>query len=446
MRYIIIGAGVAGLAAAEAIRSRDKKGEILMISDDQHGFYSRPGLAFYLSNEIPSKQLFPQHQRDWLRNNVRFMKGHIIKILVPEQEIELGSSGRLSYDRLLIAVGSTAAPIKTPGNNLEAVVKLDDFNDALGIRKLASKAKTAVVIGGGITALELVEGLASQNVKVHYFLRGDRYWSNVLDENESRIIEHKLLEDGVQIHFQSEVIEILGKRGRVDSVITNKKEIIKCQIVGYAVGIKPCLDLVRNSGLEIDRGVLVNEYMQTSAPDVYAAGDIAQVFDPISKRFILDSLWNPAREQGYTAGLNMFGGNEVYRKEIPYNVTRLAGVTTTIIGMVGADDVDEDMVEIARGDSETFRQLPNAISLKSGSDVNHVRLLMGEKTLVGALIMGDQTLSRPIKDLILGQVDISQIHDKLKNNEETLGDLLVDRWIEWKQSCTQLENPILSNA
>jgi NAD(P)H-nitrite reductase large subunit len=295
-----------------------------------------------------------------------------------------------------------------------------------------------VVIGGGITALELVEGLMAQRIKVHYLLRGNRYWSNVLDEDESRIIEKKLREDGVHIHYQTETREILGKRGRVSAVLTNKMETIKCQMVAYAVGIRPRLALAQAAGLATERGVLVNEYLQTDQPDVFAAGDVAQVYDPLSGRSVLDSLWNPARSQGYAAGLNMAGDNKEYIKEIAFNVTRLAGITTTIIGMVGAGkSADEDMVDIARGDSETFRILPNGISMRSGSDVNHVRLLVGDRTLVGAVVMGDQTLSRPIKELILEQVDICKVHDRFFEKNIPLADVVMDHWMEWRQAIGQ---------
>jgi hypothetical protein len=133
----------------------------------------------------------------------------------------------------------------------------------------------------------------------------------------------------------------------------------------------------------------------------------------------------------------MAGDKKAYIKEIAYNVTRLAGITTTIIGMLGGEVEDEDMVDIARGDSETFRQLPNAIAMKSGSDVNHVRLHIGDCTLVGALVMGDQTLSRPLKELILQQVDICKVHDKLLQKDIPLADVVMDHWMEWRRSSGQ---------
>ena len=182
-----------------------------------------------------------------------------------------------------------------------------------------------MVVGGGITALELVEGLHSRGVKVHYLLRGKRYWSSVLDEKESQIVEKRLQKEGVKLHYGSELVEVHGKRGRVQGVRLLDGRTLLCDILAYAIGIHPRVELARESGLAIDRGVLANEYLQTSNPDVYVAGDVAQVYDPLSKRSIIDSLWGPAREQGYTAGLNMAGQRTAYIKEVPFNVTRLAG-------------------------------------------------------------------------------------------------------------------------
>jgi NAD(P)H-nitrite reductase large subunit len=197
MKYVIIGSGVAGVAAIEAIRSNGKAGEIMMIGDDPHGFYSRPGLAYLLTGELPDKALFPRTRDEYERLNFKFNKARVTKILPGEKSLELDGKTRLVYEKLLIAVGSRAMPLSVPGANLEGVVKLDHLEDARKILKFARRGKTAFVVGGGITALELTEGLLARGVKVHYLLRGDRYWSNVLDEYESRIVEHRLREEGV---------------------------------------------------------------------------------------------------------------------------------------------------------------------------------------------------------------------------------------------------------
>jgi nitrite reductase (NADH) large subunit len=203
-------------------------------------------------------------------------------------------------------------------------------------------------------------------------------------------------------------------------------------MVAYAIGVKPCLELVRETDLALDRGILVNEHLQTNDLDIFAAGDVAQAYDPLSGRSVLDSLWNPAREQGRVAGLNMAGRKTAYLKSPPFNVTRLAGLTTTIIGAVGRGH-DADVVGIARGDSETWRDLPEALVAQSGFDINHMRLLIGEKTLIGAVLMGDQTLSWPLQKMIAGSADISSIHDHLMRPNAPIADLIADFWMVWRK-------------
>jgi nitrite reductase (NADH) large subunit len=431
MRYVVVGTGVAGLAACEAIRSLDTVGEIIFLGDDPHGYYSRPGLAYYLTGEMDEKGLFPRSKNAWLSLNIRFIKGKVTRIYSGEHKVEVDSTSYLEYDRLLVAVGAKANRLDIPGAEFEGVVKLDHMEDARSILKLARWGKTAVVVGGGITALELVEGLRSRGVKVHYLLRSDRYWSNVLDEHESTIIEQRLQEDGVKIHHHSELLEVLGKRGRVQSVRLLDGRTIRCDILAYAIGIRPRVELAREAGLAVDRGILANEYLQTSNPDIYAAGDVAQVYDPMSKRSIIDSLWGPAREQGFAAGLNMAGQKTAYIKAVPFNVTRLAGLTTTIIGTVGRGH-DEDLIGIARGDSETWRALPDAIVAQTGFEVNRLRLLVGESKLLGAIVMGEQKLSFPLEKIISSNADISPIREKLLQPNAPIGDIIADFWTTWR--------------
>ena len=425
--HVIIGSGAAGIAAVEAIRSLDTECQVTMISGESAGYYSRPGLAYYLTGEIEERFLFPFQQQDFRNLKIHFLQAEVTAIH-PEQHKVVFSDGRLlAYDNLLIATGAKANRMKVPGAELEGVVQLDDLEGVRQIVRLSRKARSAVVVGGGITALEMVEGLISRRVKTHYFLRGDRYWSNVLDETESKIVERQLAEDGVKIQYHTELAEIYGKRDRVIGVLTKDDRQIRCDMVGIAIGVRPRMLLAVEAGIKSDRGILVDQYLRTSAPDIYAAGDVAQVYDPFSGKSALDSLWGPAREQGTTAGLNMVGLNKAYLKVVPFNVTRLAGLTTTIIGTVGRGN-DQDLAGIARGDSETWRELPDAIAAQVGFQVNRLRVLVGEKTLIGAIVMGDQTLSRPIHRFIADRVDITPIRDQLLQPGAPLADILADFW------------------
>lgn len=433
MRYVIIGSGVAGMAAVEAIRSVDGAGEVVMVSEDPHGYYSRPGLAYFLTGELPDKALYLRSREDARKLKLTFLNARVTRILRTERALELdGGKSRLAYDKLLIAVGAQAMLLQVPGANLQGVVKLDHMNDARSILNLAKRGRTAVVVGGGITALELTEGLLARGMKVIYLLRGDRYWANVLDPLESQIVEKRLAEEGVTLRHHADLAEVLGRGGKVAGVRLKDGQAIRCDLLAYAIGIRPRMELVAETGLDFERGILVDEHLQTSDPNIFAAGDVAQAFDPLSGRAVLDSLWNPAREQGHAAGLNMAGRQTAYLKSAPFNVTRLAGLTTTIIGAVGHGR-DEDVLGIARGDSETWRDLPHALVAQSGFDVNHMRLLVGERTLIGAVLMGDQTLSWPLQKMVAGGADISSIRDRLLTPDAPIADLIAAYWMEWRK-------------
>ncbi len=425
--YVVIGTGVAAMGAAEAIRKADQTGAISLVGDDLHGYYSRPGLAYYLTGELDEKLLYPYRPQDYKTLNAHFTRGTVARILPQEHQVALSDDKRVAYDRLLIAVGSSAIRLSVPGADLEGVVKLDHMEDAKRIVGLAKHARTAVVVGGGITALELAEGLAARKVRVHLLIRTARYWSNVLDEVESAIVEKRLKDEHITIHFESELAEVLGKRGKVAGIRMANGQQIACDMLAYGIGIQPRMNIAKEAGIACERGILADEYLRTNLPDIFAAGDVAQVYDPASGRSVIDSLWGPAREQGSVAGINMAGGNVAYLKAAPFNVTRLAGLTTTIIGAVGSGK-DGDPVTIARGDSETWRDVPDAISAQSGFDVNHMRLMVASKTIVGAIVMGDQKLSSALQTIIRERLDITPIRERLLAPNAPMADILARFW------------------
>ncbi len=426
-RHVIIGMGVAGISAALTLREIDQAAEIVMVTDDPFLYYSRPGLAYYLNDEIQEKQLYPFDKQDWKKINLRVAKGRALTINSGSHTLEMKNYPSLRYDRLLLATGAASVPLNLPGENLQGVIKLDDFEDVHKIIALTRHARTAVVIGGGVISLEMVEGLVCRGVKVHYFLRGDRYWTNVLDEQESRIIENRLAQDGVILHYRTEAAEILGRKGKVAAVRTLKGEIIKCDLVATCIGVKARTELARSAGLATERGILANEYLQTTDPDIFAAGDAAQIFDPQSGHSVVENLWAPGRTQGRIAGMNMAGHIQVYNRKVALNVLRLAGVKLTIIGSVGSGK-DDDIVSVARGSSETWLQMPNTIATECGDEINNIRLMIGEKTLMGGVVMGDQKLSIPLQELVSEQVDITPIRSKLLQSEEMMGEVIMDFW------------------
>ncbi len=423
-RYVIVGTGPAGISAAETIRAHDPTGEITLVGEEGARYYSRPGLAYYLAGEVPENQLYPFTPSDFERLQLRRLPDCVVRLEPQDHQVELATGSRLPYDSLLLAVGAQAVFPPLPGVDLAGVVKLDTLEEAREIIRRGRRAHDAVVAGGGITALEIAEGLRARGVRTHYFLRRDRYWSGVLDETESRIVEKRLEHDGIRLYYRTELAEILGKGGRVAGILTKDGRQVECQLVALAVGVRPRLELVGPAGLAVGRGVLVDEYLRTSVPDVLAAGDVAQVQDPLSGKSILDTLWSAAVAQGRAAGANMAGQAVPYRQAVPLNVTRLGGLVTTIMGAVGQGE-DRDLPGIARGDSEGWRQRPDALVIQGELEAGHVRLLLQEQTLIGAVVMGDPVLARVLYRLISGRVDVSPIVDELLRPRAPLAGLLV---------------------
>lgn len=431
-RYVIIGSGITGFSAARSLRGLDPQSEILMISEDPHGFYSRPGLAYYLTGEIPEKQLFLFSKKGRINLDIRYIKARVTSIDPAAHTIDLDSPARLVYDRLLLATGASSVPLNVPGSNLQGIVKLDDLEDTRRILSLVRHTKNAVVVGGGVVGIELVEGLVAHGIKVHYLLRGDRFWPNVLGEVESNLVEHHLTHDGVSIHHHTEVEQILDRRGKVTGVRTSDGTVLPCDMVAVGIGVKARMELAQAAGIKTDRGILVDEFLESSTPDIFAAGDSAQVFDPLTGISSIDNLWFPGRKQGGNAAHNMAGRKLAYKKTVAMNVLRLAGVMTTIIGAVGTGR-DEGPTYTMRGSSESWQQFPNTIAAESGTSDSHVRLIVSDKFLLGALIMGDQKISKPLCDLIGARVDISTIRNELLQSGSRLGSSLVDFWTKNKQ-------------
>src|SRR5262249_2197313 len=232
------------------------------------------------------------------------------------------------------------------------------------------------------------------------------------------------------------VKQAIGRRGQVAGVETLAGETVPCETLAVAIGGRPRLELARQAGLNVDRGVVVNALLQTSAPDGFAAGDVAQVHDPTSGCPTMDVLWSTALAQGRIAGANMSGANLAYIKSIPFNVTQLAGLKVTIIGAVGRGK-DEDLVTIARGDSEAWRLLPKTWVTTQQDDANRVRLLIGERRIVGALIMGDQSWSRPLQRLIVAQADITPIRQALTGDGATALAHLGHFYRQWERDAAR---------
>ena len=436
-RYIIIGNGAAGVSAAEEICLTDTRAEVTIVNAEKHPMYSRPGLAYVVINEIPDRQVIARSLDWYAAKGITLVQGAATRLDVEARQVELADGRRLPYDKLLIATGARAVPLPNPGHELDGVVYLDTLDGTRDLLRRAKRARRAVVVGGGITAFELVEGLAHHKVETHFLVRKDTLWSAVFNEKESRTLAERMTEHGVHIHYRSEVAEVIGDaRGRVTGVKLTSGEVLACDLVGAGIGVKPQIGLARDSALKLDKGILVDEYLQTIVPDVYAAGDCAQVWDRWTERYTLDSLWPSAVAAGRIAGRNMTarypGMRTAYLKGIAFNACLLFGLHITAMGQLGAgrELAEPDIVQhISRGSSEVMTTTPHAYaSAWSEQGASSLRLVLSGQRLVGALVVGQQTLADPLRDLIEWGTDLGPLRQDLALGGPAMTDRILRYW------------------
>lgn len=449
--YLIIGNGAAGLSAAEIIRRRDAGGRITILSNEPHRFYSRPGIAYVINGQVSPQQIISRSQSFYDEHQFDLRFGMVTEIDPRAQRVRLRDGAQMAYDVLLLATGSSAVPPPFPGGDLEGVLTFDTLDDAKSVIDHCRGARAAVVVGGGITAMELAEGMQRQGAQTHLLQRGERIWPRLFDRRESDIVAGKIAHEGIKIQFREEVAEVIGRRGRVAGVRLQSGATIDCQVVGVAIGVRPNLQLVRDLPIDQDRGVLVNEAMQSSIPTLFAAGDVAQVYDRWTDAYHLDVLWPSAINEGRAAGFNMVdvahgsAGFPRYRYEkgSPFNAALLFGLHLTVIGRVGDSAARGEAVDAAeisymsRGSSRVWTA-PFTSQYRSAWDRNgadSLRIVSAGGRIVGALVLGNQELADPLRQLIEHSVDISA-HETalLAGDNSRLPRVLLQAWRDWHEA------------
>ncbi len=439
--HLIIGNGAAGMSAAEEIRRRSPHSAITILGDEPHPMYSRPGLAYLLAGEISEPDIFCRTVEDYTRQRSPLIHGRATALDLARRSVRLADGRILGFDTLLLATGATSVTAPFPGGDLDGVVYLDTLKNTQDLlRRVANGARTAVVVGGGITAMEMAEGLSQRGLTVHYLLRNKTIWSALLNDAEARIVERRVQARGIQLHHDTEIAQVVGRGVRVIGVRTTGGDDIECEMVGAAVGVRPNIALTKGTPIRTERGILVDQWLQSSVPGVFAAGDAAQVYDQWSGEHRIDNLWSSAVAAGQAAGANMSGARLSYLKGAPFNAARVFGIHVTCIGQAGADprnnagDPNETLQYQSRGSSEVWWARPGGPygSAWSRDGDNSLRIVLRDHLIVGALILGNQDPADPLRDLITHRVDISPIREQLRSNAPALGNIVQHFWEEWR--------------
>jgi apoptosis-inducing factor 3 len=303
-RVVIVGGGAAGFAAAEMLRRRGFAGSIAMLSNDDAGPVDRPNLSKdYLAGSAPEDWV-PLRGQDWYAENKidLKLKTEVAALDVKGKELTLGDGSKIKFDKLLLATGAEPVRLPIPGADQSHVHTLRSFDDCRSIIANAKSAKRAVVIGASFIGLEAAAALRAREIEVHVVAPEKLPLERVFGPQLGEFIRALHEEHGVKFHLENSVNAIEGNRVALKSGGT-----LEADLVVVGVGVRPRLALAEKAGLAIDKGVSVNEFMETSAPGIYAAGDIARWPDPISGERIRVEHWVVAERQGQVAALNMMG-------------------------------------------------------------------------------------------------------------------------------------------
>jgi NADPH-dependent 2,4-dienoyl-CoA reductase/sulfur reductase-like enzyme/nitrite reductase/ring-hydroxylating ferredoxin subunit len=313
-RIVIVGGGAAGFAAAEMLRRQEFRGSIVMLSNDTSPPVDRPNLSKdYLAGSAPEDWL-PLKQDDFYTDQgiELKLKAEVSAIDPRARSVQLGGGETIPYDRLLLATGAAPIRLPIPGVDQSHVHLLRSLDDCRAIIASANGARCAVVIGASFIGLEVAASLRARGIEVHVVGLEQRPMERVLGPEMGDFVRSLHEEHGVIFHLGDTVASIEGKRATLKS-----GSAIEADLVVIGVGVRPRLSLAEKAGLSIDRGVIVDAYLQTSAPGIYAAGDIARWPDPHSGERIRVEHWVVAQRQGQAAARNMLGHRQAF-DDVPF--------------------------------------------------------------------------------------------------------------------------------
>ena len=334
MHIIILGNGIAGITAARFIRKWSDH-SVTVISGETDYFFSRTALMYVYMGHLRFQDTQPYEAHFWKKNRIELVQAWVDAIDVNARKLQLRDGRSLTYDKLIIATGSLTNKFGWPGQELGRVQGLYHRQDLESMEAATPHVKNVVVVGGGLIGIEMAEMFHSRHIPVTMLVREKSYWNGVLPAEESEMINRHIRDHGIDLRLSTELREIADDgTGNAGAVVTNTGEQIACQFVGLTAGVRPNVDMLRDSGIEIGRGVLVNDHLQTNQPDVYAIGDCAELRTPKPGRRAIEAVWYVGRMMGETAALNICRTPVEYDPGIWFNSAKFFDIEYQVYGDV----------------------------------------------------------------------------------------------------------------
>jgi len=414
-KYLIVGASAAGIGAVEAIREMDPVGTIVVVSEEQCAQYSRPMISEFVSGKADVQKMKCRTDSFWKENNAEARLGKkAVALNLNEKTLSLEDGETIIYEKLLLATGGKPFVPKMEGQDKDGVFTFTTIQDA---QRLVAKiddvqAKSAVVIGAGLIGISVTDALVKRGLKVTVVELQEKILSLLLDSKASDIVENVIRKAGVNFVTGQSVQKIVGKPendAAVGGVVLTKGDQIPCDLVIVAIGVIPRTELVTGTAVKTNRGIVVDDHMQTSVPDVYASGDVAETYDFILNQNRLLPLWPLAVLEGRTAGYNMTGQKNAYEGGTNMSSLKYFGIPIVSIGL--ANPKDDPTLEIL---------------VKQDADCNvYKKLVLKNNVIVGMTLVNCIERAGILYSLMKNQVNVKKFKIDLLRDDFNLAVLPV---------------------
>jgi len=403
LRYCIVGNSAAGVFAAETIRALDPRGEIDIFSEECCPAYARCLTSYYLTGNIEDDRMLIRSPDFNEIHGISLHAGEkVIKVDPDRKEIYTRSEKTFVYDKLLLATGASPVLPDIPGKHLKGVFTLRTWADAKEIRSFTGPGKHAVVVGGGFVSLKAAYALLQVGLSVTCIISSSHLLSQMLDREAAEMVGAVLAAHGLKFIYRRNVVSVSGKGdGSQGEVIGGVKldngEELPADLLIIGKGVTPNTGCLAGSGIATEQGILVNEFLQTNYPDVYAAGDVAQGFDLISGRRRINAIWPNAAEQGMVAGKNMAGIPTAYQGSLGMNAADFYGLSVIAAGY-------------AKGEEEEGYEV---IRLYPGKHLYRKLVFAGDR-LIGYIMVGKTAQAGILTALVREQIPLGKMKEELK--------------------------------
>jgi NAD(P)H-nitrite reductase large subunit len=405
MRYIIIGGSAAGISTVEAIRSVDRTSPIELFSNEGTPFYSRVLLSYYVAGAITKEELHFRPLEFFMENRVTAHLGQKVKQVLPDSKnIRMEDGREYPYDKLLIATGSSPKILDIPGKDKKGVIVMRYIEHAQEIVDRLDGIKTACILGGGLIGLRTGYALSLRGVKVKLIVKSGQVLSQMLDRDAAQMVEGTMREHGIDVRTGRDAVEITG-RDSVEGIILDNGERITCQLVVIGKGVQPNVDCVSSTKVKVNEGIVADETMRTTVPDIYVAGDVAETYDLSTEKMGINAIWPCAFEQGRVAGLNMAGRKAQYNGSFRMNSLDFYGLPVISMGVTQPEGGGFERFQ--RRAKETYR-----------------KLVLKEGRIVGAILVGQVQRAGVLTTLLKKKINVSDYVSFLVSDRLNFADLL----------------------